>query len=102
MRNTYAITPETDKTTHYFWTQAHDFMLDDPSITELLRHQIYTAFLEDLSIIKAQQANIDLDPNAKRWDINHDGGGLAMRRMLDKMIADDGGPGGRSMRSAAE
>lgn len=102
MRNTNAITPETDKTTHYFWTQAHDFMLDDPTITEMLRDQIHTAFLEDLAIIKAQQANIDLDPNARRWDINHDGGGIAMKRMLEKMIADDNGPGGHRMRSAAE
>ncbi|MHA1108783.1 MAG: Rieske 2Fe-2S domain-containing protein, partial [Alphaproteobacteria bacterium] len=46
MRNLNAITPETEKTTHYFWAQAHDFKIDDPSVTELLYQQVHTAFLE--------------------------------------------------------
>src|SRR5262245_39345430 len=34
MRNLNAITPETAKTTHYFWAQAHNFGLREPQTTE--------------------------------------------------------------------
>jgi len=48
MRNLNAITPETETTTHYFWAQAHNFGIDDPTLTELIFRQVHTAFLEDL------------------------------------------------------
>ena len=93
MRNLNAITPETDKTTHYFWAQAHDFRIDEPWITDLLYQNVHTAFLEDLDIIKKQQFNIDNGaPPAPRVDINHDGGGVQAVRMLDALIeAEQGG-----------
>ena len=59
VRNMNAITPETDKTTHYFWAQAHDFRTDEPWITDLLVANVHEAFLEDLEIIALQQENID-------------------------------------------
>ncbi len=59
MRNLNAITPETDKTTHYFWAQAHDFRIDEPWLTDLLVANVHEAFLEDLEIIGLQQENID-------------------------------------------
>jgi phenylpropionate dioxygenase-like ring-hydroxylating dioxygenase large terminal subunit len=87
MRNLNAITPETDSTTHYFWAQAHDFKLDKPHVTELLYQNVHTAFLEDLVIIQAQQENIENQPTARRVDMQHDGGGIAARRMLEELIA---------------
>ena len=87
MRNLNAITPETDKTTHYFWAQAHNFKTDKPWMTELLFRNVHTAFMEDLDIIQAQQENIDSRPDAPRVDMNHDGGGIAARRMLEELIA---------------
>lgn len=89
MRNLNAITPETDKTTHYFWAQAHDFKIDKPWMTDLVFENVHTAFLEDLTIIQAQQENIDNKPTAPRVDMNHDGGGIAARRMLEDMIANE-------------
>ena len=87
MWNLNAITPETARTTHYFWAQAHDFQIDDPTVTELLFNQVHTAFLEDLRTIKAQQRNIDLDPTRPRIDFNQDAGALAARRMIEGLIA---------------
>src|SRR5581483_324395 len=46
MRNLNAITPETETTTHYFWAQAHNFAIDDPSVTALIFRQVHTAFME--------------------------------------------------------
>jgi vanillate O-demethylase monooxygenase subunit len=89
MRNLNAITPETERTTHYFWAQAHDFRIEERWITELLFENVHTAFLEDLEIIGAQQENIESHPRSPRIDMNHDAGGIAARRMLEAMIADE-------------
>jgi vanillate O-demethylase monooxygenase subunit len=91
MRNLNAITPETDTTTHYFWAQAHDFRLDDPTVTELLYRQVHTAFLEDLAVIGSQQGNLsafgsDLPPAV---DFNQDAGGLQARRIVDRILAEE-------------
>ena len=101
MRNLNAITPETDKTTHYFWAQAHDFRIDEPWITDLLKQNVHTAFMEDVWIIKLQQQNIDSGTSRQRIDINHDGGGLQAIRMLDALIeADNGGGKGQTAQAA--
>lgn len=91
MRNLNAITPETEKTTHYFWAQAHDFRIDEPWITDLLYENVHTAFLEDLDIVGLQQANMDTRPDAVRVDINHDGGGLQARRIIERLAAEERG-----------
>ncbi len=89
MRNLNAITPETQRTTHYFWAQAHNFGLDKKWLTDLIFQNVHTAFLEDLAIVGAQQANIEQGGEPPRIDMNHDAGGIAARRMLEAMIADE-------------
>ena len=96
MRNLNAITPETARTTHYFWAQAHNFGIDKKWVTDLVFQNVHTAFLEDLAIIGAQQANIDAGGEPPRIDMNHDAGGIAARRMIEAMIADE------ARRAAAE
>jgi vanillate O-demethylase monooxygenase subunit len=86
MRNLNAITPETATTTHYFWAQAHDFRIDDPTVTELLFRQVHTAFMEDLAVLKAQQANIDAFGEPPQVDFNQDAGGLQARRALQRIL----------------
>jgi phenylpropionate dioxygenase-like ring-hydroxylating dioxygenase large terminal subunit len=91
MRNLNAITPETDTTTHYFWAQAHDFQIDDPTVTELLYQQVWTAFQEDLFVIKKQQENISAfgDGMADQVDFNQDSGGIQARRIVDRIIGEE-------------
>ncbi len=96
MRNLNAITPETARTTHYFWAQAHDFGLDKKWLTDLIFENVHTAFLEDLAILGAQQRNIEEGGEPPRIDMNHDAGGIAARRMLETLIADE------ARRAAAE
>ena len=97
MRNLNAITPETETTSHYFWAQAHDFALDDPTVTELLYRQIWTAFQEDLLVIGGQQGNIDHFGAAlpDQVDFNQDAGGIQARRIIDRILAEEaaGQPG---------
>jgi len=93
MCNMNAITPESQEKTHYFWAQAHDFRLDEPWFTDLLFDNVHAAFLEDLDIVGAQQANIRSRPDAPRIDINHDSGGLQARRIIEAIIAEEQGVG---------
>lgn len=89
MRNLNAITPETETTTHYFWAQAHNFGINDPTLTELIYRQVHTAFLEDLAVIEAQQGNLDAfgDNLPPAVDFNQDAGGLQARRIVDALLA---------------
>lgn len=91
MRNLNAITPETDTTTHYFWAQAHDFQINDPTVTELLYRQVHTAFLEDLAVIGSQQGNLSVfgDDLPPAVDFNQDAGGLQARRIVERILEEE-------------
>lgn len=92
MRNLNAITPETDKSTHYFWAQAHNFGINDPTVTELIFRQVRTAFLEDLAVIKGQQESIDAfgESLPPQVDFNQDAGGLQAGRIVESILAAEG------------
>jgi phenylpropionate dioxygenase-like ring-hydroxylating dioxygenase large terminal subunit len=87
--NLNAITPETERTTHYFWAQAQNFAGGDRSLAELDFRLVRQAFQEDLAIIEGQQANMDLAPDAPRLNIVTDGGGLLARRIVEQLIAQE-------------
>ena len=93
MRNLNAITPETETTTHYFWAQAHNFKLDDPSVTELIFRQVHTAFMEDLAVIEAQQNTINAYGGRlpEPVDFNQDAGGIQARRIVEAVLAAERG-----------
>ena len=56
---------------------------------EEFRRELRGAFQDDVDILTAQQRNMDLHAhNPKDWiDINVDGPGLALRRMVAEAIA---------------
>ena len=87
--NLNAVTPETEKTSHYFWAQAQNFAKEDPSIAELDFQLVHTAFQEDLAMLEGQQQNIDLAPDAPRLDLAADRAGIQARRMVERMIRDE-------------
>lgn len=84
--NLNAITPETAKTSHYFWAQAQNFSEGDQSISEVDFRLVHDAFQEDLAIIRGQQENIDLAPDAPRLNLAADKGGLQATRIIEKLI----------------
>ncbi|MSQ69922.1 MAG: aromatic ring-hydroxylating dioxygenase subunit alpha [Betaproteobacteria bacterium] len=88
MWNLNAITPETDKTTHYFWAQAYNFRLDQRWFSDLVRQQINGAFTEDLGMIKSQQQNMDLGPSPA-VTLGQDKGWIAMRQIVARLIAEE-------------
>lgn len=85
MRNLNAITPENEKSTHYFWAQAHDFDVGNAAVTDMVFQQVKTAFGEDVAVFEAQQAAIDRDPGASMLDLSHDAGGIAACKMIERL-----------------
>lgn len=80
----HAITPESDSTSHYFWTNMNETTV--PADQEkAIYEQSVRAFNEDLAILEAQQERwTDAVP---RVDINADAGALQARRVMDGLLA---------------
>ena len=66
-RNCQFMTPETRRTTHFFWNYLHNFDLDDPNIALSLCNSLREGFMEDKAIIEAQQKLFDADPDTSCW-----------------------------------
>jgi phenylpropionate dioxygenase-like ring-hydroxylating dioxygenase large terminal subunit len=85
MRGFHAVTPETDTTTHYFWTIAANRHPDKPDITDLVYEQTAMTFEEDKVVIEAQYNNMKRFPNAPQLDIHVDVGPNRARRIIDRL-----------------
>src|SRR6185437_11936901 len=57
-----ACTPETERSTHYFWASARDYLLEDRQLDAFLMKLTVDAFNEDKDMLEAQQRSIELDP----------------------------------------
>src|SRR4051812_42735698 len=88
-RNCQFFTPETRRSTHFFWNYLHDYDLQDPTISLSLRDSMVQGFLEDKFIIEAQQKTLDADPEFKFHGIVADAPLAHFRRTLEKRIQDE-------------
>ncbi|MEV1287362.1 aromatic ring-hydroxylating dioxygenase subunit alpha [Micromonospora sp. NPDC049679] len=83
----YAITPETEHSTHDFWAVARDFALDDESVSDFLAQQNRTVVLQDVAALDVLEQVIAAEPAGyQELSINIDTGGLAARRMLARQV----------------
>lgn len=87
-RTLHIATPETESTTHYFWTTMHatGSMTEDQE--KLIYEQSVETFNEDLVILEAQELRFDDD--IPRTDLAADVGMMQTRRVLDDLIAAEG------------
>jgi phenylpropionate dioxygenase-like ring-hydroxylating dioxygenase large terminal subunit len=99
MWNLNAITPETEKTAHYFFAQAYNFKLDEPWFTNQMRTQLHSIFLEDMAMIQAQQQNMDLGPSPTAA-LGQDKAWMAMRGIVQRLASEDN-PTGAAARPAS-
>ncbi|HVL59780.1 MAG TPA: aromatic ring-hydroxylating dioxygenase subunit alpha, partial [Burkholderiaceae bacterium] len=90
-RNCQFMTPETRRTTHFFWNYLHNYELHDPTIAISLRDSMLEGFMEDKAIIEAQQQVLDADPNFKMLALTADVPLSHFRRTLNKLIAEEQG-----------
>ncbi|HEX6017750.1 MAG TPA: aromatic ring-hydroxylating dioxygenase subunit alpha, partial [Burkholderiaceae bacterium] len=91
-RNCQFMTPETRRTTHFFWNYLHDFDLDNPNIALSLRDSMLEGFNEDKAIIEAQQKLFDAEPDFKLLAIAADAPLSHFRWTLNKLIAEEQAP----------
>ena len=78
-----AATPETERTTHYFWSVSRPFDIDNEALSKKFLEITYTAFDEDAAMIEQQQAMIDsAPPGAALINFRGDNAGAAARRVM--------------------
>jgi vanillate O-demethylase monooxygenase subunit len=83
----YAITPETEHSTHDFWAVARDFALDDQEVSDFLHENNRTVVLQDVVALDKLEQVIASEPaGTQELSINIDTGGLAARRILKRLV----------------
>jgi hypothetical protein len=86
----HALTPETETSCFYFWSAANGFRQDEPAATEQFFEQVAAAFLEDKTVVEAQQARLSELGEAALVDIASDSVRLHMRRTVERLLAEEG------------
>jgi vanillate O-demethylase monooxygenase subunit len=83
----HLLTPETDKSTHYFWSVARNKRLDDESLTRAVCRAIEQTFDEDALVLKKQQAQLDLYGGpVPRVAMKVDEAPIRARRLLEALV----------------
>jgi phenylpropionate dioxygenase-like ring-hydroxylating dioxygenase large terminal subunit len=85
-RNCQFFTPETQRSTHFFWNYLHDYDLHDPGIARSLHDSMVEGFLEDKAIIEGQQQVLDADPGFVMHRTVADAALAHFRRTLGSLI----------------
>jgi phenylpropionate dioxygenase-like ring-hydroxylating dioxygenase large terminal subunit len=88
--NSHAITPETETTSWYFWTFGRKFRRDDEVLTGRLKEATSAIIAEDVHAIEAVQACMGREPNRSMLDIRVDSGALRARRMVKRLLEQEG------------
>lgn len=91
-RNFQAMTPETDKTTHFFWIYMHKEAENVDAISKSLYDSTLEGFHEDKLMIENQQVVLDTDPNFQLRAISSDAPLLHLRWVIEKNIKAENAP----------
>ena len=92
-RNAQYMTPETRRTTHFFWNYLHNYDIDNPNIAISLRDSLFEGFYEDKAIIEAQQVLLDRDPDFRLRALEADVALTHFRQTLKKRIREEAAAG---------
>ena len=85
-----SFTPETERSTHYFWQVVRCWSLDDQKVSDTYRDMIVLAFNEDARIIEAQQQRIDDDESGRPLaSFSGDRAGQEARRIIRRKFAEE-------------
>ena len=85
-RNCQFMTPETERTTHFFWSYLNNFEGTDSTVSRSLLDSLIEGFMEDKAIIERQQKTLDEDPSFQMLAILADAPLVHFRRVLDRLI----------------
>jgi phenylpropionate dioxygenase-like ring-hydroxylating dioxygenase large terminal subunit len=85
-----SFTPETERTTHYFWSTVRPWGLDDDKVSKIYKDMTDLAFAEDARIVEGQQQLIDSDPTeAPLVSLAFDRAGLGARRIIRRKLDEE-------------
>ena len=85
-RNCQFMTPETEQSTHFFWSYLNNYEADDSTISRSLLNSLIEGFMEDKAIIERQQRTLEEDPSFQMLGILADAPLAHFRRVLGKLI----------------
>ena len=85
-----AMTPETATTTNYHWASVRSHALGDAEADALFFAGVSEAFEEDRAVLEAQQRVIDRRGDSWSIALKADAAAIEARRVLDRLIADEG------------
>ncbi|MBV9912520.1 MAG: aromatic ring-hydroxylating dioxygenase subunit alpha [Sinobacteraceae bacterium] len=85
-RNCQFMTPETERTTHFFWSYLNNYEAQDSTISRSLLNSLIEGFMEDKAIIERQQITLEEDPSFQMLAILADAPLAHFRRLLSKLI----------------
>ncbi len=83
------MTPETDRTCHYFWAFCRNYRLREQRLTTELRDGVARIFSEDETVLEAQQRAMEENPGRAFYNLNIDAGAMWARRLIDRMVAQE-------------
>ncbi len=86
-RNCQFMTPETGRSTHFFWSYLNNFESEDSTISRSLLDSLIEGFMEDKEIIERQQRTLEADPSFQMLAILADAPLAHFRRVLDRLIS---------------
>jgi phenylpropionate dioxygenase-like ring-hydroxylating dioxygenase large terminal subunit len=85
----HLLTPETDRTTHYFWVMSRNFSPVDEPMDEYIRTAVAHTFDEDRTVLELQQRGLDEAPPGTPFPgvaFVIDGAPVRARRVLEDLV----------------
>ncbi len=89
LRIFHGITPETEHSSHYFWSAAHGFRQNEADVTQKLFDAISLAFREDEEMLESQYERHLAFPDGALLDIKHDAARIHANQVLDDLLAQE-------------
>jgi phenylpropionate dioxygenase-like ring-hydroxylating dioxygenase large terminal subunit len=83
------ITPETERSTHYFFMFAHSFSEDQVGIAVEIDQQFAVVLQEDRVMLEAQQANLEAFPDHSMAGIKSDRAVAKARMLLEERMKEE-------------
>ncbi|MHB2166319.1 aromatic ring-hydroxylating dioxygenase subunit alpha [Alsobacter sp. R-9] len=80
------LTPETERTTHYFWQLLRNFAVDDRTCERNVTEAATVAFNEDLVVVEAVQRRVDMGQLPPQAILKADAGSVHVRRMFQRKL----------------
>jgi phenylpropionate dioxygenase-like ring-hydroxylating dioxygenase large terminal subunit len=94
----HCLTPETRRSTHYFWAWARSYGTDDPEVSPMLLAAVPPVFRQDIDAVEAiEEVLQSYEPgHPPEFNIKVDAGPIQARRLVEQMVAAEQGDGQRS------